>query len=367
MSDADWFSPYAHPRALRHEGEVRGYHLTQRVSGSGRFAYLARLELKGPLPRLGLRPRGLPFLDRVFGPVLDVGQLDIDRHFVVRSEGYELPSALFGERAGEDPLSSRLVELKDALESVEILGDDERCQLLVDVVLGPNNAYLQGGMHLALALLACADRLVEEGRTFRNAWQVLTGSRGPIEPSPEKLEELTSFIAQTTDWVTGHVARVKDTVEGRLLLADAGAELEGTLYLAWRDAHMRALDVELQAALPSVRGPEVSLEKKRGLVGFLRSLTELEVGDRALDEAFLVEGEPSARRFLLDAKEPLLTLGRYGAKVRVAGATLHVLVGEVPFEPLPLRAILESALLLWRRATLFRAGFHADREDPTAL
>jgi len=51
----------------------------------------------------------------------------------------------------------------------------------------------------------------------------------------------------STTWVTGHVARYKDSIQARLELDDNGLEASCVLSAYWQEPELKVLDVQLTA------------------------------------------------------------------------------------------------------------------------
>ena len=99
--------------------------------------------------------------------------------------------------------------------------------------------------------------------------------------------------------------------------------------------------------------PQVStLEKARGLF-------DKKIGDRALDDAFLVTGNLEAARLLAsDANAALVLVGR-GATLSLDGNGVHVRLDDLPDEDDALVDVVSACLALWRDAAHTHAGLDA--------
>lgn len=158
-------------------------------------------------------------------------------------------------------------------------------------------------------------------------------------------------VAATERW-SGQVNKVGVGVQARVTQPLGAGELHAVVTVK---PNGTGASVALSAELPHVAGAPLALSPERGLVGWVRSLRELEVGIDPLDRAFLVEGNPARIPEVNAAKVPLLMLADHDLVVTL-GETELTLVMPGDLRSVELATVITAALNLWEVVGLQRAG-----------
>lgn len=113
-----------------------------------------------------------------------------------------------------------------------------------------------------------------------------------------------------------------------------------------------ARELELDCRLPPGEG-RLSLRPERGLGGAVAALSEIEVDDPAVDDAWVIRGDGPA---LLLALVPALRALAGGAPTIEVGEERLRVTFTRPVALVELGAVLHAAFALWERAVAFRQG-----------
>lgn len=328
-------------QAFVHGGEPRGVH--ELLERRGDVVYRARLCVRGDLPLLHLSHRSSNDAPpEAYGPEVTVGAWDFDRHFVARSASLSLPAKLFHHPA----LLEAVGGVVGYLERLELRPRDEGATLLVDIRVGHAATRLSDAVLFTAACLDAADAAVLEWRRLDDA-RAAVAILGDQATPEERVEALVRHVTEATHWLTGYAARVRDSVEARLVLADAGREHEGVLRLLWSEPAVAEVAVAFDGELPTTKLPLSLRPQPRGLLGLIASWGEQVVGDEPLDDAFVIRGELAAGPVLLRARGRFLELGHRGASVEI-GEALSVRIDAVPSDVDLVVPTLEAVLEVWR-------------------
>jgi hypothetical protein len=131
-------------------------------------------------------------------------------------------------------------------------------------------------------------------------------------------------------------------------------ELEASLRLLPNDRDPREAALHLAGACGE--GPTVRLTPERGLLAWLRKLGELKVGDRAIDDAYIIDGEAAATELVRALRAPLLRVAPCREVAIQFGA--GSLRASVAFREGPVSRVEAAVQLveLWRAAIDHRLG-----------
>lgn len=359
MSDGYLLSPYGNPSELVVPGVARGLHLTRPDTIDKRLSYEADLVVKGVVPLLYATRSLVDHGPALFGPRLP-SPAALPRH-TVRSPGFGFPGALFDEGAGRSAImnGSSLIDLVWAQPHG---GEDTRLIVIGNDADDPNAVTAMVAFVRALATRMA--EIAASGARFADAWDALRARGLTGEPGEDRMREVKLLVDDLVRLVHGTTERVADRLESRLELSAGGLEIEGELKVRWCDPTVTSVDVTFQGALPPFDVAEVRLAPEpKGFLAFLRTLGELEVDDRALDDAFLIQGSAAATPVVLHARKELLALARHGAHVSFSGNDVTARLFAVPARDDELAPTVEALLELWRRSALHRAGVR-DEGDP---
>jgi hypothetical protein len=353
-------------------GALEGIHYLHALDGRPDAQYRARFDLEETLPLLIVAELNTS-LPKAFGPDLAIDDSTLDHRFVARSEGLGFPKALldhagvrtFVERTNKLPIDPRT---KARVDAVKVMPQTDRGSLLaLDIRVNGNRQAIADGIGLARAIASSMSTLLEQGRRFSDAHAMLASlnKEREAEVPVEDVKLVEDVLRDATSWVTGHVARVGKALQVRLLLSDHVLDLEGSLTLAWRGADLRDHTVALEASLPQIEAPAAKLTPEAsGLVGLIKRLGEVVVGDDAIDDAFVVRTTDDGRPMLLHAAAPLSALGKVGATIELGEGRLVVRMPEAAADMAALRQQIDQALRLWRAVSTWSAGLRNDRVDP---
>lgn len=326
------------------DGWRRGVHYTQDDE------YVCSMDVPGELPRLlverrsalGSSGRHVPGVKQPFGvPELD-GPLSAS------STGLDFPKALIRQAEAKAAWIEAIGSLRFVELSAPVFGQ-------TGIVVSVGRPWATDGLDLAAAVLRAVDDLLARGTVFPDA-ALAKVSAAVVEPSAEVLQSLVEHLAETTSWVAGHAARVGDAVEARLVLSEAGVEVDGTLRIAWRDAGATIIDATLDAQVPGVPWPPLHLSPQASFVDRLRAIAETRVGDPDLDAAFVTTGDARHAALLGAAREILLRRVVDKMRVEMSEARLRLLVPPAVRVGDDLRALCGDLLEVWRRLTIARMG-----------
>jgi hypothetical protein len=326
------------------DGELRGGHWPERRGWDTH--YIASIRLKGRLPETLIERRWSPCGRPRPGLQQPLSDPRVHDACIAHSTGVGLPSRLCLLDGAREMLAH-----DRGLLFVEISGGEAARSALTVSSLDTDNCLV-----LAEALLPTADALIEQGITFADALLEKTGVRSDEVISPETAERLVEHVAAATSWVTGHAARVGESIEARLSLAEL-SDMAGTLRVPWSDGAGKVLGVELQAALPAEElGVLTVWAETKALTSRLRARFEPQLGDHELDDALHVRGALDKAPELLAARELCLRLASEGARIELDGNQLRVHVPAEERDPERLHAVIEDAALLWRHVAMKRGG-----------
>ena len=326
-------------------GSVEGIHYLYGPGRSAGTQYRARFDLEETLPLLAASERTAG-VAKAFGPSLRIGDDLIDQRLATRSEGFGFPAALLGGediRAFVKQTNKFPVDLrpKARVEDLRVVPQTDRGSLVaLDVRVDGEQKAIADAIALARAVAVAANEIIEKGQRFSDARAVLASmsKEAEAEVPVEDVELVKDVLRDATAWVTGDVARVGTQLQARLLLSDHGLDLEGSLTLAWRGGDLQDHTVALEASLPQVKAPAASLTpESSGLLGVIRRLGEIELGDEAIDQAFVVRTTEAGRPMLLHAAAPLSALGDVGATVELGAGRLVVRMPEAAADMAALR------------------------------
>jgi hypothetical protein len=317
--------------------------------------------LGGRLPLLGMRPRtARPPLAAVYGPELDVGRFAFDGPFIVRSEALELPARLFDR----DAVLAAVGGVVGYLDLLEIRPDPSGVRVAMRIRTGESQTRRDDALRFGRAVIEATRDVIAFDARLTDARAALDDGAVDGEPPEERVQRLVEHVTDATHWLAGHAERVGASIEARLRLGGGGLEQEGRLLLGFRDPEIRSVRLTLHAQLPVAVHDDLRLAPEgRGLTGLLRRLGELEVGDAALDDAFVIRASRDPAPLLLHARGRLLQLGRLGARVDIDETGLLVRVASVDADDDALLAAVEPTLELWWKCACFVAGL-ADEPPP---
>jgi hypothetical protein len=228
------------------------------------------------------------------------------------------------------------------------LGDNAEPALLAAIALWTDAAAPQPADRPPLKALV-ADRETLDS-LFPLELQRLSFSVATPRSAIGSSEALRGPLAQATAAYSGVVARVGDVEIARVSLDGhgldgPGAPFHGELHMRlFASGHPRelALDVSLPAGLP-----RVALRPEAGLRGAIAALREIEVGDRELDDAFVIRGEGDVPALLDDVRPELLSLTPLGLTLATTGERLELTI-KSPRED-KLAPAIDALFTIWRR------------------
>jgi hypothetical protein len=207
-------------------------------------------------------------------------------------------------------------------------------------------------------------------RVDREAPVPLKAAASLADVPRDYLRPLTKALDGVSHWVHGHTERVAHGLETRFVLDVLGDELHGRLKLHWETRYpwdsgvLEALDLwsatgfkrlDLEAELPPA-DDALTLRPDRGLRDLIERFRELKVGAPALDEAFIIHGEPDAGRLAAAVQHHLLALRRHHVRLGIGARSLVCQVDPFDGQPRATAGIVSSLLLLWRQLALVRIG-----------
>jgi len=357
LSEAYLLSPYGNPRDLVVGEAARGHHATRPDTLSKELVYEADLTVRGVVPALYVTDLLIDKAPPLFGPRLPTTE-GVFRKYNAHSPGYGFSDAVLNDVDVQRTASSlvrRIVVHPHGLE---------HSRLMVFAAPADDAQQLGFAIGMVRALAKRIHELALENRLYPDAWEALRARGLTGEPGEDRMREVKGLVEDATRLAHGTTERVGDGLETRLSVSHSGLELEGTLVARWCDALATHVDIAFQAALPPVDVAEVRLTapEPSGLLAFLKTWGEVEVGDRALDDGFLIEGEARASATIVHARAELLALVPYSARVNLTGGSVAVRLASVPVNDDKLRPVVDALLELWRRTALFRSGVR-DFED----
>ncbi|MBI1945067.1 MAG: hypothetical protein HYS27_05190 [Deltaproteobacteria bacterium] len=127
-------------------------------------------------------------------------------------------------------------------------------------------------------------------------------------------------------------------------------ELSATVQLG--DLDDVARDLSLEGRLPPGEG-RLSLTPERGLGGAVAALSEIEVDDKTVDDAWIIRGDGPA--LLLALVPALRPLAMRAPTIDVGEETVRIAFPR-PIALVELASTLHAGLVLWERAVAFRQG-----------
>jgi hypothetical protein len=361
MGEGYLLSPYGNPTDLVVGDIAQGHHATRPDSVSKSLAYEADLTVRGVVPALFATDLILDKPPPIFGPRLPSPEGPL-RGLNVHTPGFGFSDAVLADAAvqkaadGAAGMIKRIVIHPQGLEHARLT-----------VLAAPANDAKRVGRVIALvrALATRMHELALENRMFPDAWEALRARGLTGEPGEDRMREVKALVEELTRLTHGTTERVGDGLETRLSALHSGLELEGTLVARWCDAQATHVDVAFQGALPPVDVAEVRMTSPEpsGLLSVFKTWGEVEIGDRALDDAFLIEGEARAAPTIVHARAELLALVPYSARVMLTGGSLSVRLAFVPANDDKLRPVVDALLEMWRRTALLRSGVRDVSDD----
>jgi hypothetical protein len=356
-------SPYPSAnQALVVEGQERGQVYSQLESSlTGATSMVVLVDFPGSiqgsraaLPNLAIFPddAGAKNAFRGFGPVQPTGDDAVDHRLRCRSDGFNFPRAFV-----RGDLAVKLAGLSGHLSALNLvkLGGGSHT-LRIKAMLDRRHRAAELVRDFAVLAVLQLERLQAQKQVWRDAYEVLTGSKSGLEPDPQSLESLMKHVTGATAWVTGVSARVGNSIETHLRLAEGAAEWGGTLHLFWHDAGLSELTLRFSGKLPENQGAVLSVRAQDSLTGLLSRWVEEKVGEAELDDALFIRGNREDLPFVVRAKDSLLSLARSGGRLGVSGLELEIQMAEIPVEAGTLRRVLTDVLEAWRLLILHRQG-----------
>lgn len=325
------------------DGWRRGVHYSQ-----GEY-YVVSMDVAGELPRL-LVGRRLELLDREAPGVRQpFGVPALDGPLIASSTGLDFPKALVRLAEPRDAWLGAAAVLRFVEVSAPAYGQ-------TGLVVATRLEQPEHGLDLAAGLVRSVDDILARKTLFADAAMAQAGPATAAEPSAEVLTGLVAQLAEMTNWVAGHAARVGDAVEARLVLTEAGVDVAGVLRVAWRDAAATIVDATLDAAVPGVPWAPLHLTPQTTLLDRLRAIAETRVGHAALDEAFVSVGDPRQATSLSACVDVMLRLAGQRARIELSEERVRILVPPAARTADALRALCADLLEIWRRLVIARMG-----------
>lgn len=172
--------------------------------------------------------------------------------------------------------------------------------------------------------------------------------KGGVAGAPQGL---VAIVAEATARHAGSVERMGQGVQAQVMLPLGEEEHQATLTV---DPGGGAMSITMTAQLPWVSGAPLALSPERGVKAWVRSLRELEVGEPALDGAFLMEGNAARVPEVGAARASLMRLAEFDVAVSLEESSLRITIDGVPSSALP--GVLAAALDAWEMVSRRRAG-----------
>ena len=346
MSEAVLFSPYGSTRDFVVDGTRLGVHQMQMTGGVAASRYWAQVAVPGVFPRVRIGRLGLASAGTsADGPSVRVG---LPLKFSCRTTGWG-----FFDDVLIPAIAQRIRLLDGRIEFITLEPQEDGTTSLELVV---NDVEERFELEVAIQLVhAWVDALAaQEGRTWLDAEQAMRskGAQGMAQLAIEDIETLESLVVDGTQWLSGQVERVGETLEARVQMLDAEnsqSVRRGTLRFIPHDGDPAVLRIDAALELPPVAGDQVRLEPDDGgLWSWVKRRFELVVEDEAVDEAFLIFGEPEVKALLTKVRPWLLELASVRAKVEVRPEQLLVSIPQMSAEAGNLGRAIEYVGLLWR-------------------
>jgi len=172
---------------------------------------------------------------------------------------------------------------------------------------------------LAASLYANAFRLALEGRSFRDhSTRLIEIASG--EPNKDALREFFERLDKVGEWANVRSERRGHSAHFYFQLqhgeSKASLKCDFTKEFEIFDC---VFDAEFTTAAPSLT---LSHEGK-GILSALRALFEIEVGDKGLDDAFIIRGDVNGKPLLLTHKERLLSLAGKDTSFEFSAKTMR--------------------------------------------
>jgi hypothetical protein len=340
----DGLSDYAGGTAPFVVDDMRGIHYLRRDGGLfGGATYCARIDLPGVLAPLLLSSRAaeVPGDGDAFGPVVELREPLLDRHFRARSRASDLVRAFDIDAVGAC-LPRRGVRVALRPEAAQ------RTVLEVDAAVGKDRRCTPAA-EAAQVLARIARAIVDTGLVFAER-----GQRGATTPA--ELSETLARITEAASWLSGPVARVGDGVEARLAL-DEQPELASVLRVDLEGGRAR---VYFEGRFAESFAQTTTLRPQENWLDHLRGLADARVGDVDFDAAWLCSGDGEALRLLAACAPQLQRLRSLSATVDLGPAGLIVRVPPFSEHDGDVTGCCGAVLSLWRRLVRRRLGRDGD-------
>jgi len=134
-------------------------------------------------------------------------------------------------------------------------------------------------------------------------------------------------------------------LEAFLLLDAEGTPLEATLSLTPEGEGVRlGFAAKLSGELPFT----ATLKPETGLVALVKRMSELKLGDKVLDDTFVIDASEAARPVLKQLRAPLLTLAETLCEIELKSDRLSVLTPVVDATQLDAERVARAAVELWQ-------------------
>jgi hypothetical protein len=172
---------------------------------------------------------------------------------------------------------------------------------------------------------------------------VMRDDEGPPPDLADQIDHALAYVRQRATAVNAQTERVGDTVEMRCALARGAEPLEGHLVLSF---YKTATHAFFQAQLPAGTG-EFQLSPQSGLLGWIDSLAERELGQKAVDDAYVVKGDEGGLETLRRVPLTLLRAAPLQTRITATDDRFNLVCARVPpFEEM-LGRVLDVVQDLW--------------------
>lgn len=295
-----------------------------------RPGYRGVVQIADRLPALVIVPRRIRL---VLTQRALAGIAEVDARFAFSSPAPRLPRALLRHEgfaralAGAMPFSP----------SVFIEPTTHGAELIVEIADARVHAGVGAAMKLVRALREAAIAIAGDA-------DVLSAGGTDGLAADEDIAGLMEAVLNATAWLEGDVARVGNGVEARLVLEESMAQHKASLTASLVDKVVR---LRLRAELPD-HVESFALVPQRGWRSVLARISELQIDDAAVDDAYVITASHTAAGTLKERRLELLRLAERDSTIKCAPGTLEADIGGIAAAPIDVADAAGALLALWR-------------------
>lgn len=311
-------------------GHFVGVHSLSRIEGGAR--YWAKMSFSRPAPILQGRTRFALPTDEGWQRVF-TGIASIDRSLLISGAADDAAAEVFATAA----FVASVERLGARALSFEVLGDGTSAILEANAKF--EDADLARVLRFANALFDLLGRFEVRADRVRRIYPA-----ADLAPKADLLERLLDSIRSAADWLSGSVDRIPDGATARLLLNE-GAREHSCIVTATVTA--RGIEVSLAATI-SFHG-EARLDPQAGFLSAFRRWGEIEIGDPAVDDAWIIRADSSSSALLVRLSSTLAILRTHSAHVSWRHGQLDVRIASVGGGLGGVAEAVGASIELWRK------------------